>query len=471
MKKYFFIAVLILYGLSVSAHPWKTNSYVVIDTDCGIDDFRAINMMLSSSSVRVLGIIASDGVVNAGDGYYKIRQLLVKQYHEGILTGINDDGESRSQKSCNAAEKFQWSDKNPDSTSIPSYKEVMKKILAGSSEKITFVSLGSLETINSLIQSDATLKSRIKNIVWTAGCSDMEDKFNYKLSPDSYMEISHSGIPLYIININEELKYSGEVIKEIESAGNICSESILQSFQIKDSPFAKVCYDEMAALYIHSDSLFASDTLEENVMCVSPSKENTLSYIPLAVKSKNTTGNQVLASFPVQPEDYYTDVGEILNAVYNHYGPEEWQACVITSELHRHLGVYSITGAKMGIRALEYFGAGVDEMSVVSHAGTTPPFSCLNDGLQVSTGATLGHGLIKVAGESLKLPQAEFTYLNQTIIIKLKDEYRQEIEKEVKELVMVYTLDSNIYWDLIRQLALRCWKDWNRHEVFEIEIK
>jgi pyrimidine-specific ribonucleoside hydrolase len=48
-------------------------------------------------------------------------------------------------------------------------------------------------------------------------------------------------------------------------------------------------------------------------------------------------------------------------------------------------------------------------LEVLSHAGTKPPISCLNDDLQVSTGATLGHGTIPIAADPKPRPEATFT--------------------------------------------------------------
>ena len=124
----------------------------------------------------------------------------------------------------------------------------------------------------------------------------------------------------------------------------------------------------------------------------------------------------------------------------------------------------------MGIRAREYFGTGVDEMNVASYAGLTPPFSCMNDGLQVSTGATLGHGLISVISDTLRLPQADFNYMNRKIRLSLKPEIRTKVESEIRELSKIYGLDSNIYWELVRKAAIRYWADFDRNEIFTIQV-
>ena len=102
----------------------------------------------------------------------------------------------------------------------------------------------------------------------------------------------------------------------------------------------------------------------------------------------------------------------------------------------------------MGIRAKEYFGAGLDELCITSYTGLVPPFSCMNDGLQISTGATLGHGLIWVAGDSLQLPRADFSYMGTTIRMQLKEEYRLKLARRIREYEQFYGLRSDIYWEL-----------------------
>ena len=107
----------------------------------------------------------------------------------------------------------------------------------------------------------------------------------------------------------------------------------------------------------------------------------------------------IMADFPAAPEQLLPDVRELATQIIARHGLEEWKAAVLTSELHRHLGTYSIVGAKMGLRARERFNVALDELRVESRAGLKPPLSCVNDGLQVATGASLGRGTITVVDE------------------------------------------------------------------------
>jgi pyrimidine-specific ribonucleoside hydrolase len=99
--------------------------------------------------------------------------------------------------------------------------------------------------------------------------------------------------------------------------------------------------------------------------------------------------------------------------------------------------VFAIVGVKMGIRAREFYNTGVDEFSAVSFAGSVPPLSCMNDGIQVSTGATPGHGLLTVKNDEPAIPSAEFTYMNRKIRLTLKPEIAEKISSELKEILFM----------------------------------
>ena len=174
--------------------------------------------------------------------------------------------------------------------------------------------------------------------------------------------------------------------------------------------------------------------------------------------------------FPLDPELYVYDVREIMGSALVKYGIEEWKACTLTDEFHGHLGVFSIVGAKMGIRAREYFGIGTDLLEISSYAGSVEPFSCLNDGLQVSTGATLGQGSIHLINDSIARPQAVFIYGDKSIKITLKDKYLQQLKAVIGEGIKNYGLQDEDYWNLIRQTAIKFWLEWNRNEIFDLEI-
>jgi inosine-uridine nucleoside N-ribohydrolase len=457
----------------VGAHPWKPANFVIIDTDGGFDDMRTLCMFLTSPNVRVLAITCSNGVIPAKQCYLKTKSLLGELYHEGILTGMNDNPDSRSQN-CQPALDFQWGNADSVIYSVADAVSVVNYVLSNTPEKITYVSLGSLETATDCYKQCPLFKTQEKEILWTSDSMMNKRNFNYITSPAAYDFIVHkSGIPLNIVygRANPD-PYSDAFINRIDAFGTQYSERIVTSL-LQPAPFAKSWFDEMACVYLHYPMLFTSDTnsFSINHSLNSRIDVDSLQAVDLNILGGNTVNqNQVLVSFPMDSSAYFPDVMKKMNSTIKKYGRDEWVACVLGNELHRHLGVYAVIGTKMGIRAREYFGAGVDEFHVVSFAGEVPPYSCFNDGIQVSTGATLGHGLIHVSQDSIRLPRAEFTYLGQTIEISLKEEYRKKIEGEIDDLSAVYGLNNNIYWEFVRIAALNYWANWDRHKIFTIHV-
>ena len=174
-----------------------------------------------------------------------------------------------------------------------------------------------------------------------------------------------------------------------------------------------------------------------------------------------------LESFDIPLECYAADVREIAAETIARFGIREWRLVVLTNEIHGHLGIYSTLGAKMGLRALELFEQEglTGDVSVVSFAGTEPPVSCFGDGLQVSTGATVGHGLFTVSEEPLKRPEALFTCGGKTLSLRLKPEYEAKIREDIASAVSRFG-HSPAYWQHVRSLAILYWSTWDRREIF-----
>ncbi|MBN2522922.1 MAG: nucleoside hydrolase [Bacteroidales bacterium] len=472
MKNYLIIVFLFLTEIYTIAHPWKPKHRIIIDTDCGFDDFRTICMLLSATDISVLGIVTSNGVLNAQIGYLKLNALLSDLHHEGIFIGVSSNEETTA-KNCSSALKFEWG-VLPDSTvNIRTAKEAIESILRHTIEPVEYICLGSLNTVAGLYKNSQIFREQIQTVLWSSEYLMNEDNFNYSIDKDAFRYITEeTQLKLNIINGSDSVfHYEPHITDKILQLGNSYSNKIYQSLTSVQIPYANSFYDEHIALYLHDNKLFIADTMPDLIYnALLPEGQNNIedSFLAL-VKGYSGNQNQVLDDFPMDSSFYQPDIQKIIYPTIEKYGIEEWIACVMTNEMHRHLGVYATIGAKMGIRAREYFGAGIDELEIVSYAGSNPPFSCMNDGLQVSTGATLGHGLIKIASDTLNLPEAEFFYMGRKIKISLKEKYRIRIEREIREYNLVYGVTSDFYWEMVRNAALNHWTNWSRHEIFTIE--
>ncbi|GAB6122806.1 FmdE family protein [Dysgonomonas termitidis] len=176
----------------------------------------------------------------------------------------------------------------------------------------------------------------------------------------------------------------------------------------------------------------------------------------------------VFNEFPQNPEFYSPDMRPMVTATIRKYGLSEWRAAVLTNELHGHLGIYAVIGVKMGLFALEQLGVAAGDLCITSFAGLNPPLSCMNDGLQVSTGATLGHGLIYSPPAEYPLAAAVFSTHDNAIRIKVKDRISNRIGNEIESAAERWGHAPG-YWGHVRKLAVRYWSDLDRKEIFEVE--
>lgn len=178
-----------------------------------------------------------------------------------------------------------------------------------------------------------------------------------------------------------------------------------------------------------------------------------------------TRPETVLSRTPREADWVQEDVRPYLERILAQHGEEEWKATLLTHEFHHHLGAWSILGAKMGVRARELLGASVDAVQVESHAGLTPPLSCLNDGLQVGSGATIGRGSFVIRAETAA-PEAVFRSETGAVRLRVRPEVTAAIRDEIARLVTTHGEGTPAYFAAVRAAALRWWADFDRREVF-----
>jgi pyrimidine-specific ribonucleoside hydrolase len=471
MKKIISACIAFIFSIIITAHPWKPNHYVIIDTDGGIDDMRTLSLMFSSPDVRVLGITVSPGALNAATAYIKVKSLLISFYHEGIPVGINRSSQISSPL-FEAALNYKWGDEsgiNPEDA--PDYLNVIGEILKWEKTPVSFICLGGLSSAASAIREIPEFNSRVKQVIWSSSGLNDPKGFNYSIDAASAAIVSKNSIPLrVVVPSGDNVFFTAGMQLEIERIASPYSKKIRDTFkEAAAHDYILRANDETVPVFLHYPALFKTLSSGKNSQHTVDNMPGFNSGFIKILKGETVTKNQVIKQFPADTSFYFSDIAPSVKEITDRYGEEEWVSGIIANELHRHLGVFAIVGVKMGIRAREYFDTGVDEFSVTSFAGSAPPLSCMNDGIQVSTGATTGHGLLTVINDPTA-PAAEFRYLNHRIRITLIPEIAEKITGELKGINFVYGLDSNIYWELVRKNSIRYWKELDRHQIFKIEI-
>ncbi len=101
-------------------------------------------------------------------------------------------------------------------------------------------------------------------------------------------------------------------------------------------------------------------------------------------------------------------------------------------KFHGHLGPYVILGYKMGLLANHHLGSDPFCKKAEIWTGSTPPISCLIDGIQLSSGCTYGKGALKIKEKAAAT--AVFSDKNgRQLSITVKPVVTQEIDSTVTD--------------------------------------
>ena len=442
---------------------------------------RAISMLLARPEITIRAILVSDGSLSPDEGIPKIGSLLREFKKDEITIARGDVLKGINPPWRQFNNQVSWSSKTGSYMTSQNAIDCLSEELRNTDEKIIIVCLGPLSNIAQFLKRNAgtSSKSRIERIVWFNESVKPLSGFNYECNKEAADLVLKSGVRIDVVsNLNNgNLLFDSEML-EICRQSKTHLGSVLDYVHSQQVVLEKLkqnhfrLSDDLVALYLTNPELF-----DINVTMDMLNVRYTVKYNPQGVKEAITDmingiyvseHNVVFNRFPVDRANYTYDVRQILDSAIARHGAEEWKANVMTDEFHGHLGVFSIVGAKMGIKARELFGVGPDMLNVVTSAGTRPPYSCLNDGIQVSTGATLGMGTISLAADSITRPSAVFSYKDRSIRISLKKEYFDKVDADINEGILKYGLLDDGYWKLIRSNALKYWVEWDRNKIFDI---
>ncbi len=487
--KYFLVllAISLFFGAgAVKAH--DVHLPMIIDTDAGADDLRAITMLINAGMTDIRLIATSDGVVSPETGSESVARLLHALHRPDIPVAAGRELTMDPPPFRSASENLAWPDDLKEE--LPAVEpatdgaDAIAEALRRADEKsIIYFCLGPMTNLADVLKKDPSLGSRISRIVY-AGSSPKSVSPGWNTSRDSSSAaaVFHSGLPVYAVDVgNEQRIVFGETMyadlcrMETEAARLLCSIHDTPEIRGKISENHMRVWDEMAVIYMNRPQYFEflPDRNFKKAMTLADVDATGVKNAWFKLLGHPADFHMdareavVLKEFPMNPDMFREDVKPFIEDIVNAYGEEEFKACLITNELHRHLGGYSLVGAKMGIHARELLGAPFDALEVVSLAGSKPPLSCINDGLQASTGASLGRGTIQVEEEAR--PAATFIYRNTALTLTLRPVYADRIEADIAEALERFGGLNPAYFEHIRALSIQYWIEFDRAALFDAE--
>lgn len=446
-----------------SAHQ-RARYDIVIDTDCGKDDFRALTYFFSSRDFNINAISTVGGVLDAETSAQCVSSLLCDFHHEGIMLQKGQDAKA-FKKNCADALSF-WK----RNLCLPLRENAVCDAIVNNDKSTVYVALGPLSNLAALVDNHPEVLSKISYVLWSTDfASNAESGFNCYMDKKAYEKVVASGLKIRMVE-SAKSSYPADFLSFAQQI-NTCYARTFCSYYNGKSIADEVLCDDVLPFYILYPELFDEQSIAKNVSLLTPKSNFQFDILATRIlNSIETEKGVILNELPRSGYMLSADVEPLAAELIGKYGYSEFKLVLLTSEMHSHLGIYSIIGAKLGLRILEYLHVGLDEIHVESNAGSEPPLSCLNDGLQIGAGTTMGYGAIRISDVATVNPSVVVHYNGRMFLLKLKDSVVSEISADVQALVAKYGIESDVYWSEIRRLSIeKYWLGKNRFEIFEIE--
>lgn len=458
---------------------------LVVDTDMALDDVRALILLLNSDITDIRLIITADGALSPKEGYRNLGELLKKFNREDIRLAVGIDLQQSPppwrKYSRDLFETEPGENEMPGNTQpMISANTALTEVLNSEPVPVVYLCLGPLTNLAEALRSVPQVRSRVARIIFYGTAPDAaQPDWNTSRDIDAARSVFACGLPLYALNSREidALPFDTVFLEKIVQIGTPAARLLVDIHRrpILEEPFSTShfrVWDEITVIYLSQPALFTLQAVNNNFFALRGFDQVAVSdhYLGLLRSSPHLglleSKPVVLAEFPVKPGFYAADLRPLVGQIIEKYGLEEWKACVLTNELHRHLGAYNVIGAKMGIRAREILNAPMDSLKVTTFAGHQPPQSCLNDGLQVATGASLGRGNIEVSPQGSEAT-AIFSFKQKAVKLKLKPEVVDEIKANIQAAIKEYGDLTPAYFARIRELSIQSWLELDRRLIFQ----
>jgi pyrimidine-specific ribonucleoside hydrolase len=454
---------------------------VLVDTDMGLDDVRALALILSDPHLDVKAVVTSEGSASPQAGLRNLRRVM--QFlgradiplGQGEATGAAPPPWRARSDSLGGAPL----PKAPAGVTAPTSGSVIMQTLQAGPDKLTYICLGPLTNLAAVLTRNPELGQRLQALLY-AGTppDDPAPSWNTARDLDAARTVFASGVQIFAFHLQPHpLRLDAGLLRQIRDINTPAARLISLLYQHPQTKKLlgtkhSQAWDDTIPLFINDPALgrleLRAGTPPVKVLVKWDGDRSRAAYLEILRSSGQALAPRetvVLRRYPTEPQEFRPDVQPFVKRIIARHGLEEFKAALLTNELHRHLGTYSILGAKMGIRAREVLGANLDALTVESRAGLKPPLSCFNDGLQAATGASLGRGAIRVP-EGEAIPAATFQYGTRRLTLRLKDEIYQRLRAEQATWVKRFGGLGPEYFREVRAASLKHWLELDRREIF-----
>ncbi len=402
---------------------------LVVDTDMGLDDVRALFALLPGAGKRVGCVVVTEGSASRARGIENLASLLDAMHEdrieifEGAAPGA---GAPSWRETANSLGGAPLADRVAEGTRAGNLGGLRERLSAAGSG-IGYLAIGPLTSAASLF-SDQRAPAAI-DTVWIPARVEGAQVSGWNLSRDarSAERVLEAARCVVLIDV------SGAAEIEARKFFSSLDESAPAGRWIKGSLAASSGHGVHA--FLHDE--LAAAALARPALIAIGEKAYRVRYAGGVFSLAAAPGGNVrLATFK-RPGAAVDALRELWRAPA-HFDEHPHTSSIPVVELlktfHGHLGPYVVIGYRMGRLALEATGSeGHFDVSAVVYSFLEPPRSCLIDGVQLGAGCTLGKRNIEVRATDGPAYAVFETENGARVTVKLRPEAAALVGRLIEE--------------------------------------
>ena len=416
---------------------------LLVDTDMGLDDVRALFALLIAHEVEIRGIVTVEGSASIGKGTDNAIGLLealgaatVPVYRGEASVGPKPPAWRKTANTLGGAPFAP----PRGMRAIDDATAKLGAIFTVAQQEIEYLALGPLGNLAHIERSSPGRLASLKTLWIPVRSASHGNVIEWNLLWDrvSTGEVFAAANNIVLIDLSAASGLDAQKlfsqVKPVSDAGRWIGRALTGG--AGDSPHLMV-FDELAAAALIEPRLLTVggkrwrlERITSDAVELSPDREGNISVACLTdpeaaaatllehwTESFDPDHLAAHAHLPMQQSSLKASTGDLLRA------------------FHGHLGPYVVLGYRMGRLALEKTNSdGHFDLSAEVYSTLEPPPSCLIDGVQLGSGCTLGKRNITIKTYSGPAYGVFHTHRGETVTIRLRPEIPEQISSMVDDL-------------------------------------
>lgn len=430
---------IILFCVSLLLHPqigWEVFAHedissapshsrqIIIDTDMGLDDVRALFAFFGSTDIKIRGIISVEGSAAIGKGLDNLIGMVEASHRETIPIfqgyAFQDGQIPPWRETANQLGGYPFPPPKTGGRSRHTM-DALISLLTDHQSSIDYCALGPLTNLAHLDQAHPGILKNLHAVWLPARISTSGEVrgWNFTYDRSSSKIVFENASNIILIDTSE-----GARINPCRRFSSISGSSYPAAW------IAKFLSDQCAENehLVVSDELAAASLIAPETITISDERyyadiSDTVRIIPDKQGNIRVAKIEQLDSAVELLKNLWSISLEARSMQHEHQPDDPIPTQDLLKRFHGHLGPYVVLGYRMGRLALKLTGSeGHFNISVEVYSILKPPQSCLIDGIQLGSGCTLGKRNIDIH-ETAKPAYAIFTIKDgMRVTIKLRDE-------------------------------------------------